>query len=79
MGKGLLAGASAVGLGALCFYGAGMSNDVGAIDRARSVFHFLHAKMAHIITYIFRRGKIIFVFQVTRPTHDKTQKGFSDL
>jgi hypothetical protein len=34
MGKGLLAGASAVGLGALCYYGLGLSNQVGAIDRA---------------------------------------------
>lgn len=34
MGKGLLAGASALGIGALCFYGLGLSNEVGAIDRA---------------------------------------------
>jgi len=33
-GKGLVAGASVVGLGALCYYGLGLSNDVGAIDRA---------------------------------------------
>jgi len=33
-GKGALAGASLVGLGALCYYGLGLSNDVGAIDRA---------------------------------------------
>jgi FtsH-binding integral membrane protein len=34
MGKGLVAGASAVGLGALCYYGLGLSNEVGAVDRA---------------------------------------------
>lgn len=33
-GKAALAGASLVGIGALCFYGLGMSNQVGAIDRA---------------------------------------------
>ena len=36
-GKGLVAGASAIGLGALCFYGLGLSNDVGAVDRAAYV------------------------------------------
>ena len=34
MGKAFLAGSSVVGLGALCFYGMGMSNEVGAIDKA---------------------------------------------
>ena len=34
MGKGMLAGASAVGLGALCFYGLGLSNEVGTVDKA---------------------------------------------
>jgi len=33
-GRGLLAGASVLGLGALCYYGLGMSNQVGAVDRA---------------------------------------------
>lgn len=33
-GRGFLAGASVLGLGALCYYGLGMSNEVGAIDRA---------------------------------------------
>lgn len=34
IGKGMVAGASALGLGGLCFYGLGLSNEVGAIDRA---------------------------------------------
>jgi len=34
MGRGLVAGASVIGMGALCFYGLGLSNEVGAIDRA---------------------------------------------
>lgn len=34
IGKGVLAGGSVVGLGALCYYGLGMSNQIGAIDRA---------------------------------------------
>lgn len=39
-GKAVLAGGSLVGIGALCFYGLGLSNEVGAIDRAAYVnFH----------------------------------------
>jgi len=34
MGKGLVAGASVVGIGALCYYGAGLSSEMGAIDNA---------------------------------------------
>lgn len=34
LGKGALAGASAIGLGALCFYGLGMSKGIGAVDKA---------------------------------------------
>ena len=34
MGKGLVAGAAVLGLGSLCFYGIGLSSEVGAIDRA---------------------------------------------
>ena len=34
IGQGALAGASVVGLGALAFYGLGLSNEVGAVDRA---------------------------------------------
>lgn len=34
MGKIAIAGGSLVGVGALCFYGLGLSNQPGAIDRA---------------------------------------------
>ena len=34
MGRGLVAGASLLGLGSLCYYGLGLSSEVGAIDRA---------------------------------------------
>lgn len=34
MGQGALAGASALGLGALAYYGLGLSNQVGTVDRA---------------------------------------------
>ncbi|CAH1794409.1 unnamed protein product [Owenia fusiformis] len=34
MGRGLVAGASLLGIGSLAFYGLGLSNQVGAIDRA---------------------------------------------
>ncbi|XP_056626739.1 growth hormone-inducible transmembrane protein [Triplophysa dalaica] len=34
MGRIILAGGAAVGLGALCYYGLGMSNEMGAIEKA---------------------------------------------
>lgn len=34
MGRVILAGGAAVGLGALCYYGLGMSNEMGAIEKA---------------------------------------------
>ncbi|XP_022092876.1 growth hormone-inducible transmembrane protein-like [Acanthaster planci] len=34
IGRGALAGAAAVGIGALCYYGLGLSKDVGALERA---------------------------------------------
>ena len=34
MGRMFLAGGAAVGLGALCYYGLGMSNEIGAIERS---------------------------------------------
>ncbi|XP_071952167.1 growth hormone-inducible transmembrane protein-like [Antedon mediterranea] len=34
MGQGLIAGAGIAGIGALCYYGLGMSSEAGAIDRA---------------------------------------------
>ena len=33
IGQGALAGAAVCGLGALAFYGAGMSGEVGAVDK----------------------------------------------
>lgn len=35
VGRGVLGGACAVGVGGLCFYGLGLSNEAGAIDKAR--------------------------------------------
>lgn len=34
VGKFIVAGGAAVGLGALCYYGMGMSSEIGAIERA---------------------------------------------
>lgn len=34
IGKGAVAGGAAFGIGALCFYGLGLSNKPGAIDQA---------------------------------------------
>lgn len=34
VGKAAIAGGAAVGLGALCYYGLGLGNESGAIDRS---------------------------------------------
>ena len=34
LGRGVVAGASALGIGALCFYGLGLSNEPGAMERS---------------------------------------------
>lgn len=34
MGRIVLAGGAVVGLGALCYYGLGMSSEIGAIEKA---------------------------------------------
>ena len=34
-GRAILGGAALFGVGALCYYGLGLSNEVGAIDRAQ--------------------------------------------
>ena len=34
IGKSFLAGGSLFGIGSLCYYGLGLSNETGAIDRA---------------------------------------------
>lgn len=34
LGKFIVAGGAAVGLGALCYYGMGMSSEIGAIEKA---------------------------------------------
>lgn len=36
-GKAVLAGGCVAGIGALCFYGLGLSNELGAVDKARCV------------------------------------------
>lgn len=33
-GRMVLAGGAALGLGALCYYGLGMSNEIGALEKA---------------------------------------------
>ena len=35
IGRAILGGGCAFGIGSLCYYGLGLSSEVGAIDRAR--------------------------------------------
>jgi len=56
IGRAVLGGASAAGVGALCFYGLGLSNDVGAIDKAR----FWPQEMRDMVksTYLYFVGSL---------------------
>lgn len=57
LGRGLVAGASLVGVGALCFYGLGMSNEVGAIDRAAIWSDTVRARIRD--TYLYFGGSLV--------------------
>lgn len=57
-GRGLLAGASVLGLGALCYYGLGLSNEVGAIDRAALWPDLVRTRIRD--TYSYFGGSLIF-------------------
>lgn len=56
VGKGALAGASAFGLGALCYYGLGLSNEVGAIDKAVMWPQYVRERIKS--TYMYFGGSI---------------------
>jgi len=57
-GKAVLAGASLVGIGALCYYGLGMSNQVGAIDRAVLWPDIVQHRIRD--TYAYFGGSLVF-------------------
>ncbi|GAB6023961.1 hypothetical protein CHUAL_008691 [Chamberlinius hualienensis] len=57
IGKAAVAGASALGLGALCYYGLGLSSEVGAIDR--SVLWPEYVKDRIKSTYKYFGGSIV--------------------
>ncbi|XP_046888882.1 growth hormone-inducible transmembrane protein [Hypomesus transpacificus] len=56
MGRMVLAGGAAVGLGALCYYGLGMSNEIGAIEKA--VIWPQYVKDRIHSTYMYFAGSI---------------------
>ncbi|XP_071454199.1 growth hormone-inducible transmembrane protein-like [Hetaerina americana] len=57
IGKGALVGGSALGLGALCFYGLGLSNKEGAIDRAMLWPDYVKQRIKD--TYMYFGGSIV--------------------
>lgn len=57
LGKGLVLGASGLGLGALCFYGLGFSSQPGAIDR--SVMWPEYVKDRIRTTYMYFGGSVL--------------------
>ncbi|XP_049488478.1 growth hormone-inducible transmembrane protein-like [Panthera uncia] len=56
MGRWFIAGGAAVGLGALCYYGLGMSNEIGAIEKA--VIWPQYVKDNIHSTYMYLAGSI---------------------
>uniref|UniRef100_A0A8C1LHD3 Growth hormone inducible transmembrane protein n=1 Tax=Cyprinus carpio TaxID=7962 RepID=A0A8C1LHD3_CYPCA len=56
MGRIVLAGGAAVGLGALCYYGLGMSNEMGAIEKA--VIWPQYVKDRIHSTYLYFAGSV---------------------
>ncbi|XP_007104096.2 growth hormone-inducible transmembrane protein [Physeter macrocephalus] len=56
MGRWFIAGGAAVGLGALCYYGLGMSNEIGAIEKA--VIWPQYVKDRIHTTYMYLAGSI---------------------
>lgn len=58
IGKGVVAGASALGLGALCFYGLGFSAEPGAIERSMVWPQYVKERIQS--TYIYFGGSLAF-------------------
>lgn len=56
MGRWFIAGGAAVGLGALCYYGLGMSNEIGALEKA--VIWPQYVKDRIHSTYMYLAGSI---------------------
>uniref|UniRef100_A0A8C5L4J0 Growth hormone-inducible transmembrane protein-like n=1 Tax=Jaculus jaculus TaxID=51337 RepID=A0A8C5L4J0_JACJA len=54
MGRWFVAGGAAVGLGALCFYGLGLSNEIGAIEKAVTWPQYVKDKIHS--TYMYLAG-----------------------
>eukprot|EP00092_Neocalanus_flemingeri_P017070 GFUD01018461.1.p1 GENE.GFUD01018461.1~~GFUD01018461.1.p1 ORF type:complete len:283 (+),score=37.89 GFUD01018461.1:63-911(+) len=57
MGQGALAGAAVVGLGALAFYGAGMSGEMGAVDKAVMWPQYVKERVKD--TYMYFGGSLV--------------------
>ncbi len=61
LGEGVIAGAAVFGLGALCFYGLGMSNDaVGSSISDRSIMWPQYVRDRIHTTYMYFGGGILF-------------------
>lgn len=58
MGRWFIAGGAAVGLGALCYYGLGMSNEIGAIEKAVIWPQYVRDRIHS--TYMYLAGSIGF-------------------
>ncbi|NXN85622.1 GHITM protein, partial [Bombycilla garrulus] len=56
LGKFIVAGGAAVGLGALCYYGMGMSSEIGAIERAAIWPQYVKDRIQS--TYMYFAGSI---------------------
>lgn len=71
IGKGAVAGAAFVGVGALCFYGLGLSSSTGAIDKAGYVILQLILK-SFVLGFFFFLTKNFYVLLDYGPNTLKT-------
>ncbi|KAF5274699.1 hypothetical protein FQA39_LY07091 [Lamprigera yunnana] len=56
IGKGAIAGGAAVGVGALCYYGLGLSNEAGAAEK--SIVSFSNIILLYILAFTIGKGAI---------------------
>lgn len=52
VGKVVLAGASAFGLGSLCYYGLGLDSKAGAIDQVQYVHIYMQVRKILLLQFI---------------------------
>ena len=79
-GRAVVGGAALFGVGALCYYGLGLSNEMGAIDRAmvwpqvvrdrvRSTYSYFAGSLAVTagVAYAISQSRVVYTLMRTSP------------